>query len=117
MGSPAMVEGRVGKGRVVFVATGCHVSKSEWPLQPAFVLMVRELVQYLGSGGLASAIASDRLAGQGAAMTIAAERAAGTPALFRLGTGSPEWRTSRCPGIGRTIGWSCPRRPSRGSIS
>lgn len=93
-GSPAMVEGRIGKGRVIFVATGCHVSKSEWPLQPAFVLMVRELVQFLGSGGIASAIASDRLAGEGAAMTIVPERAAGTPALFRLepGTAGPVYK-------------------------
>jgi len=88
-GSPALIEGRIGKGRVIVVATSCHVSKSDWPLQPAFVVLVRELVQYLGNGGTAAAVAPMRTVGQGAAMTIAAERTAGTPALFRVNTGSP----------------------------
>lgn len=87
-GSPALVEGRVGKGRVIVVATSCHVSRSDWPLQPAFVVLVRELVQYLGNGGSAAAVASQRTVGEGAAMTISAERAAGTPELFRVGAGS-----------------------------
>jgi hypothetical protein len=88
-GSPALVEGRSGKGRGICAAASCHVSQSDWPLRPAFVLMVRQLVQYLGTGGDAGAVLSDRTVGDGAARTIPAERAGGTPAAFRLIANGP----------------------------
>ncbi|HYG74942.1 MAG TPA: BatA domain-containing protein, partial [Planctomycetota bacterium] len=33
--TPALVEGALGKGRVIFAATSAHASSSDWPLRPA----------------------------------------------------------------------------------
>ncbi|HWE04840.1 MAG TPA: BatA domain-containing protein [Tepidisphaeraceae bacterium] len=85
-GLPALVEGRVGKGRVILAAASCHVSRSDWPLQPAFVLLVRELVQNLGANNASAAIGSRQIVGDGAAMAISAEHGGGTPELFRVAT-------------------------------
>ncbi len=83
-GTPALVEGAVGKGRVILAATGAHITESDWPLRPAFVLMTRNLVRYLGADGRPSTLLPDRVVGEGAATIIPTELASGTPALFRL---------------------------------
>lgn len=82
--SPALVEGTVGKGRVIIAATGAHVSESDWPLRPAFVILTRSLVKYLGSDLRPTTLLPERTVGDGAATTIAPEMAGGTPALFRV---------------------------------
>jgi len=83
-GSPALVEGRIGKGRIVLAATGAHASASDWPLRPAFVILVRNLVKYLGTDALPSTLQPERTVGEGASTFIPRELAAGTPAAFRL---------------------------------
>ncbi len=82
--SPALVEGTVGKGRVIIAATGAHVSESDWPLRPAFVLLTRSLVKYLGSDLRPTTLVPERTVGDGAATAIAPEMAGGTPAMFRV---------------------------------
>jgi hypothetical protein len=83
-GTPALVEGAVGKGRVILAATGAHISESDWPLRPAFVLLTRDLVRYLGADARPAALLPDRIVGEGAATVIPAELANGTPAIFRV---------------------------------
>jgi hypothetical protein len=92
-GTPALVEGSVGKGRVILAATSAHNSDSDWPLRPAFVILVRHLVKYLGADSTPSTLLPERTIGEAAATTIPRELAAGTPAAFRLvsaSTGSYE---------------------------
>ncbi len=81
---PALVQGRVGKGTVILSAVGSHVSDSDWPLRPAFVILTRTLVKYLGNPAVALALEPNRIVGEGASALVPSELATGTPALFRL---------------------------------
>lgn len=81
--SPALVQGRVGKGTVILSAVGSHVSDSDWPLRPAFVILTRTLVKYLGNPVVALALEPNRIVGEGASALVPPELVTGTPALFR----------------------------------
>ena len=48
-GSPAMVEGRVGTGRVLVWASALDHASSELPVKPLFPVFVQQAVRYLGS--------------------------------------------------------------------
>ena len=48
-GQPALVEKKVGGGRVIICTTSCHSVWSKWPLVPAFVPFAQHLVKYLAS--------------------------------------------------------------------
>ena len=48
-GLPALVEKKVGDGRVILCTTSCHTAWSKWPLVPAFVPFVQRVVKYLAS--------------------------------------------------------------------
>ena len=96
-GSPALVEGRLGRGRVVLAAAGCHVSASDWPLRRAFVILSRHLVQWLGRSGGEPTLEPERPVGLGAAAAIPAELTAGTGACFRLAAQGPAYRYEPLP--------------------
>lgn len=82
-GSPALVAGRRGKGRVVLCAAGGHVAAgSSWPLRPAFVVLVRGLVQSLAAADVAAAPA--RGLREGLAAAIPGEMGGGAPGAFAL---------------------------------
>jgi len=83
-GSPCMVEGSLGKGRVVLAAAGAHASYSDWPLAPAFVVLVRELAWHLSDSDQGRVASSERHVGEGLAMTIPPEMRAGAPGAFRM---------------------------------
>ena len=83
-GHPALVEAKLGKGRVILAATGCHAGLSDWPLRPAFPILLRSLVRSLGSPASPAALLPDRTVGQGAARAVPAALAGGTPATFRI---------------------------------
>lgn len=87
-GTPALVEGTVGKGRVILAATSAHNNESDWPLRPAFVIMVRNLVKYLGTDPTPSTVLPEHTVGDAASTFIPRELAAGTPATFRLTSSS-----------------------------
>lgn len=85
-GAPALIGAARGKGRVILAAAGAHVDTgSSWPLRPAFVLLVRGLVQQLASTERASALALQRPAASGLATVIPHEMAGGTPGAFAVG--------------------------------
>ena len=46
-GQPAIVEKKVGDGRVIVCTTSAHTAWSKWPLEPAFVPFVQQMVRYL----------------------------------------------------------------------
>jgi hypothetical protein len=48
-GSPALVEGRVGKGRVLLWATGLDRASSDLPLKPVFPVFVQQTMRYLSA--------------------------------------------------------------------
>ena len=105
-GTPALVEGAVGKGRVILAATGAHISESDWPLRPAFVLMTRGLVRYLGADARTAALLPDRTIGDGAATVLPAELAGGTPAIFRVsgaGGGKAHYEPVPWLRVGRSV--------------
>jgi len=57
-GSPAIVEKRVGDGRVLLVTTTADAEWTNWPADPSFLVSVLEMVRYAerattGGGGLA----------------------------------------------------------------
>ena len=81
---PALVEGRLVKGRVVLAAAGVHTSSSDWPLAPAFVLLVRELAWYLSDSSPQAIAASGRTSAEGLAAQIPPEMAAGACGAFRM---------------------------------
>jgi len=89
-GTPAMVEGSIGRGRVIVAATGAHLSDSDWPLRPAFVILLRELVSYLGAPAAPGALLPDRGVGESASVMLAPELAEGSPAAFRVDTGEAD---------------------------
>ncbi|MEN9575116.1 MAG: hypothetical protein RL514_2971 [Verrucomicrobiota bacterium] len=82
-GSPALVEAASGKGRVIFAAAGAHAGDSDWPIRPAFVILVRGLVKSLGAPSTPPTLAPERLAGSGASAPIPVEFTGATPAVFR----------------------------------
>lgn len=82
-GAPALVEGKFGRGRVVVVATGGHTTGSQWPLRPAFPVLVRALVQNLGAPDSPMPLRPGCEVGEDVCRSIPAELAGGTPALFR----------------------------------
>ena len=82
-GAPALVEGRVGKGTVIISAVGGHRVESDWPLRPAFVILTRNLVRYLGRPTLPVTLEPQRQVGQGASVQLLPEWSEGTPAFFR----------------------------------
>ena len=81
---PALVQGKLGRGQVVLSAVGCHTADSDWPLRPAFPVLLHELVRSLGAPAVALPLVPDRTVGEGAARAISAEFSGGTPAVFRL---------------------------------
>ncbi len=82
-GSPALVEAASGKGRVIFAAAGAHAGDSDWPIRPAFVILVRGLVKSLGAPTTPATLAPEHLAGSGASAPIPVEFTGATPAVFR----------------------------------
>ncbi len=84
-GAPAIAGAARGKGRVALAAAGCHVDAgSDWPLRPAFVLLLRGLVDYV-SGAAPGATTGARLSvGDAMARSIPAEMPGGTPGAFRM---------------------------------
>jgi hypothetical protein len=46
---PAMIERAVGEGRVILAASACDADWSDWPLQPAYLPLMHQLVTYLAS--------------------------------------------------------------------
>jgi hypothetical protein len=86
-GSPALVEAEMGRGRVILAAAGGHLSDSDWPLRPAFVILLRELVAHLGAPESADLIVPDRSVGESAAVRLSPELAEGTSATFRIDAG------------------------------
>jgi hypothetical protein len=48
-GSPALVEGRVGKGRVLVWATGLDNLSSDLPLKPVFPVFIQQTMRYLAA--------------------------------------------------------------------
>lgn len=110
---PALVEGRTGRGRVVLAAAGCHVTASDWPLRPAFVILVRALVRALGDRQGPLPLALDRHVGFGASMAIPGELAEGTPAAF-FHTHSPDGQEQYQPeswlraqaGVSLPVAWT-----------
>ncbi|HUW34038.1 MAG TPA: BatA and WFA domain-containing protein [Planctomycetota bacterium] len=84
-GSPCIVEGALGKGRVVLAAAGAHASCSDWPLAPAFVVLIRELAWYLSDSDQGRVASPERRVGEGLAMTIPPEMRAGAAGAFRMG--------------------------------
>jgi len=100
--APALVEGAVGRGKVILSAAGCHAGESDWPLRPAFVILTRGLISYLGAPLPEVSIAPLRSIGQSAASVIPTELSAGAGSLFRLAISEtqstylpqPWWRTS-----------------------
>ena len=82
--APCIVEGSLGKGRVVLADAGAHASCSDWPLAPAFVVLVRELAWYLSDSDQGRLASSERQVGEGLAMTIPPEMRAGAAGAFRM---------------------------------
>lgn len=82
-GSPALVEATSGKGRVIFAAAGAHAGDSDWPIRPAFVILVRGLVKSLGAPTTPVTLAPEHIAGSGASAPIPPEFTGATPAVFR----------------------------------
>ena len=82
-GSPALVEAASGKGRVIFAAAGAHAGDSDWPIRPAFVILVRGLVKSLGAPTTPATLAPEHLAGSGASARVPEEFIGATPAVFR----------------------------------
>ena len=52
-GSPAIVEGRFGQGRVMLVTTSCDKEWNDWPDHPTYLPVVMELIQHAAAGGQA----------------------------------------------------------------
>ncbi|HYE05580.1 MAG TPA: BatA domain-containing protein [Planctomycetota bacterium] len=86
-GSPALVEGRVGRGRVILAAAGAHLRDSDWPLRPAFPLLVRNLVKALGAPDVDPPLVAEHPVGGGAAALIPAELRGSASGSFRVGDG------------------------------
>ena len=86
-GAPALIEHRLGRGAVILAAAGAHSADSDWPLRPAFVILLRALVQHLADPAPTSVRVQERTVGDAAATALPADLAGGTPALFRW-TGS-----------------------------
>ena len=82
-GTPALVEATSGKGRVIFAAAGAHAGDSDWPIRPAFVILVRGLVKSLGAPTTPVTLAPEHIAGSGASAPIPVEFTGATPAVFR----------------------------------
>ena len=83
-GSPALVEGTMGKGCVVMAAAGAHASSSDWPLRPAFVVLVRALAWYLADTGQTPVFSAERAVGNGVASAIPPQMLAGAFGAFRM---------------------------------
>lgn len=49
-GSPALVEGRAGKGRVILFTSSLGPSWNDLPLTPLYLPFVQQMIRYLGSG-------------------------------------------------------------------
>jgi Aerotolerance regulator N-terminal/von Willebrand factor type A domain len=49
-GSPIIVEGLAGRGKVVLVATSLDTAWSDLPLTPIFLPLIRQMLEYLGGG-------------------------------------------------------------------
>ena len=81
--SPALVEAPLGKGRVILAAAGAHAGDSDWPIRPAFVILVRGLVKSLGAPSTPAPLAPERLAGTAAFAPIPVELSTAIPAVFR----------------------------------
>ncbi len=81
--SPALVAAPLGKGRVILAAAGAHAGDSDWPIRPAFVILVRGLVKSLGAPSTPAPLAPERLAGTAAFAPIPWEFSTATPAVFR----------------------------------
>ncbi len=82
-GSPALVEATSGKGRVILAAASAHAGDSDWPIRPAFPILVRGLVKSLGAPATPATLAPERVAGSGASAPIPVEFSGATPAVFR----------------------------------
>ena len=82
-GSPALVAATVGKGLVIFAAASAHAGDSDWPIRPAFPILVRGLVKSLGAPTTPATLAPEHIAGSGASAPIPVEFTGATPAAFR----------------------------------
>ena len=87
---PALVQGAIGRGRVILAATGCHTLDSDWPLRPAFPILLHELVRSLGAPAVPLPLVPERRVGEGAGRAIGDELAGGTPGVFRLAVRQPD---------------------------
>jgi hypothetical protein len=63
-GRPALVEGRIGDGRVLVFTSSAHTDWSDMPLRPAFLVLAQRLVEYLGHASGAEDVLTAREVGQ-----------------------------------------------------
>ncbi len=82
--APAIVGGRIGKGRIVLAAAGCHTSNSDWPLRSAFVLLTRGLARYVAAGDQHNRLAGHLLVGEGVAKHVPPALRNGVASAFRV---------------------------------
>jgi hypothetical protein len=79
-GAPWLLEQRVGRGRVVFVASTADLAGNDLPTRPAYVPLVQRLVLWL-AGSLVEAADAERVAGDTLSVSGGPELAGGSATL------------------------------------
>ena len=87
-GLPAIVQKQSGGGRVILCTTSVHTAWSKWPLEPAFVPLMQQLVKYLASPdrGVAALSGADGLSNPGGSLLASVEKSfrGGAFAAYRI---------------------------------
>ena len=111
-GWPAIVEKKIGEGRVIVCTTSAHTAWSKWPLEPAFVPFVQQMARYLASPRQRQdAVAMSARRGYVAGESLLA----GVEESFRAGT-AVAYRRQLDDGRERLVPVAMERRADGGSV-